>query len=165
MIIFSTMIGVDTFSWGKLILLKKEKWNDLISEIILKSDFFITHEVKKEFEHFFPDEIDLLNFVTVLAKMEIDYNASFIKGFDEADASLLEYSKSGDFMLITEDHLMINENISGGNQIIQLVDFFGILFEQEFISGKELYHLTKRLRKMTNITKKKEKEILNLRKA
>ena len=58
---------------------------------------------------------------------------------------------------------MINEGISGQMKIIQLADFFGLLLRSNFIDKREFYHLIKKLRKMRNITKRKEKWLMDLR--
>lgn len=158
------MIGIDTFSWGKLIFLKNKGWDQLIMEIIKKGSFFTTFEVKFEFEHRFPDYLFLLDYVTLYPKIDIDFGYYLSLGFDPADASLLEYNKKENNIIITEDHLMLDESISSGKNVIQLADYFGALFEEGFIKNREFYHLIRFLKKYKNITNKKEKELLDLRK-
>lgn len=157
------MIGIDTFSWYKLLRLQNEGWKPLISDVVKKSDFFITHEVKIELEHRFPEDNDLFEWVTTLPKLEFDKQDYKKKGFDAADASLLEYNRIKGFTIITEDFSMIDEGISGQMKIIQLADFFGLLVRSNFIDKSEFYHLIKKLRKMRNITKRKEKWLMDLR--
>ena len=60
------MIGVDTFSWYKLIRLRDEGWSELMIEILKTGAFFITHEVRREIEHHFPSEKRVFEFVIVL---------------------------------------------------------------------------------------------------
>lgn len=155
--------GIDTFSWGKLIFLKNDKFRTLIMEIIEKGNFFMTQEVKTEFEYRFANEIDLLKYITIFPQIEIDFTYYNDLGFDPADASLLEYSKDGDNIIITEDQLMLDESIANKRNIIQLADYFGLLFEAKFLDGREFYHIVKLLRNLRNISKKKEKELLALR--
>lgn len=158
------MLGIDTFSWGKLLLLKSNQYEPLILEIIKKGNIFITQEVKIEYEYRFPNELSLLKYITLFPKIEIDFKSYQLKGFDPADASLLEYSKNEANIIITEDQLMLNESISNKRNIIQLADYFGSLYETDFLVKREFYHIIKKLRNLRNITKKKEKELLDLRK-
>ena len=123
----------------------------------------MTYEVKKEFEYRFTNEKEMLNYITLYPKIEIDYKNYSLLGFDPADASLLEYSKNEVNVIITEDQLMLDHSIANKTNIIQLADYFGLLFEKEFLNRREYYHIIKRLRKLRNITLKKEKELLYLR--
>lgn len=157
------MFGIDTFSWYKLITLYEEPWRPLITEIIKTGDFFITHEVKKELEYRFSNYNDLIELVTIFPRLKIDFHWYDQKGFDPADASLIEYCKKG-YIIITEDQPMLAEGITEKQNIIQLADYFGLLLLLHFLSKKEYFHLIKKLRDMKNITKKKEKNLLNLRK-
>lgn len=155
------MIGIDTYSWHKLFKLRKEGWIDLIDEILEKSAIFITHEVKKELEYWFPGEKNIFKWFTILPIRNVQFSHFILKGFDPADASLLEYALLEGYQIITEDHPMLMEGVTLRQNIIQLADFFGILTKLGFITKKELYQLVKMLRKMKNITKKKESELLN----
>ena len=157
------MYGIDTFSWGKLIYLKNNNYEGLILEIIKKGNFFITHEVNEEFEYRFANEINLLNYITLYPQIEIDFKKYKWSGFDAADASLLEYNKIEANIIITEDHLMLAESITNRRNIIQLADYFGLLLEKEFLDRREFYHIIKLLRKLRNITERKEKELMDLR--
>jgi len=143
--------------------LRAEGWKDLIDEILEKSNIFITHEVKKELEYRFPEEKEIIDLLTILPARNVDFKSLLSKGFDPADASLLEYMLIDGYRIITEDHPMLMEGVTSKRNILQLADFFGILMKLGFISRRELYHLVKRMRKMKNITKKKELELLNLR--
>ena len=61
------MIGIDTFSWGKLIkLYKMKKWNEPIEKIIKETNWFVTVEGKKEFEHFYQNDLKLLDYGSIL---------------------------------------------------------------------------------------------------
>ncbi len=156
------MIGIDTYQWHKLFILRKEGWEDLINEILEKSDIFITHEIRKELEYRFPSEINVFEWLKILPIRNIKFSQFISKGFDLADASLLEYALIDGYKIITEDHPMLMEGVTLKQNILQLADFFGILMKLGFITKKELYHLIKILRKMKNITKKKESELLSL---
>ena len=157
------MIGIDTYSWYKLLLLLNEGWKDLIEEVLQSGQFFVTNEVKKEVEFRFKDQSHILRLVTILPLIDIDYDSYSKKGFDEADASLLEYNQRNGYLILTEDQAMIAEGVTENKTIIQLADFFGLLMRDGYVEAKEFYHIVKRLRKMRNITKKKEKELLEFR--
>ncbi|OLS19223.1 MAG: hypothetical protein HeimC3_46540 [Candidatus Heimdallarchaeota archaeon LC_3] len=157
------MIGIDTFSWFKLIELFSLDWKNLIYEIISKNPIFITHDVKEELDYRFSDETDLFKFISVFPRLNISFQKYLDKGFDNADASLLEYAEIKDYFVITEDHSMLQEGITSRIDIIQLAEFFSVLLTRDIITKKEYYHLIKFLRKMKNITKKKEKGLLRLR--
>ncbi len=155
------MIGIDTFSWGKLIKLRNEKWKDIVDEMIEETQFFITNSVKKEFEFRFPTELELLLKVAILPDIKHEkYRKWIIKGFDEADATLLEYSDLKEYRLITEDIPMLNEGITNKKNIIHLIDFFKELYYIDFITKTEFYQLIKTFREWKNITLKKEKLLM-----
>ncbi|MHA1168207.1 MAG: hypothetical protein ACTSP4_06495 [Candidatus Hodarchaeales archaeon] len=158
------MIGIDTFSCYKILRLQKEGWFDILSEILENEDFFITYDVRKELEYRFPSEMACFEKFIVLPRLNKKYDEYLARGFDPADASLLEYMEVKGLTLVTEDHPMLNEGITLKKNVIQLADFFGLIAIQGFISYNELYHLVKYLRKLKNITKRKEKELLNLSK-
>lgn len=154
------MFGIDTFAWFKLIYLKNNGWEELIKEILDVGAFFITHDVKKEFEHFFPDELDLLNRVDIYKVTDEEKKKFSNEKFDEAEVSLLVFTDKKDYVIITEDHPMLDEGISSKKNIIQLVDYFRILNRGNFLSNREFYHLVKKLRAMKNITQDKEKKMI-----
>jgi uncharacterized protein YaiI (UPF0178 family) len=99
----------------------------------------------------------------ILPRIEFDSTKYIKRGFDPADASLIEYHKKEDYLIITEDHPMLDEGIKEDRKIIQLVDYFALLMLEGFLNKREFYHLIKKFRKMKNITNRKEKEILGLR--
>lgn len=157
------MIGIDTFSWFKIFNLFNSGWKIILTEIIENLPIFITHEVKKEFMYRFKDNMYILEKLTILPTLNNNFQYYLSKGFDPADASLLEYSHNKENLIVTEDHLMLEEGVTNRNNILHLGEFFGILFLNNHITRKELYHLIKTLRKIKNITIKKEKELLKLR--
>jgi hypothetical protein len=155
------MIGIDTFSWGKLIKLYNiDEWKEPIKKIIENIDWFITVEGRKEFEHFYVDNLELLShgtIVPILGTKIIEYQN---KGFDANDASLLEYADERGFRIITEDRPMILEGVTSEKNIIFLIDFFSELTENyNYFSTKELYHLVKIFRKWRNIKEDKAQAI------
>ena len=151
------MIGIDTYSLQKLFLLRQMiEWKHIIEELIEQVDFFITVEGKKEFEYRFPEDLDVLNKITILPILNEHYLEYIKRQFDPTDASLLEYADLRDYRLITEDRLMLAEGITLKKNIVCLIDFFKELADgYAFFSKKELYHLVKIFRKWKNISKKK----------
>lgn len=151
------MIGIDTFSWGKIIRLHKMKsWTNLIDEAMQSVDWFVTVEGKKEFEHFHSEHITFLEYGTILPVLDERYNHYISKGFDPNDASLLEYVDVLNYRIITEDRPMLLEGVTSKRNIICLIDFFSELaYAHKFLTKKEMYHLTKLFRSWKNISKEK----------
>ena len=150
------MIGIDTLSWGKFFDLFSTNWKDLVHEILLSLDIFITIEVRKELIHHYQEQlsfIEKLKVYPILNKTLRDY---LLKGFDLADATLLEYSELPDYVIITEDNEMLLEGITDKNNVMQLYDLLLELSKHQLISKKEMHHLTKYFRKNRNITHRKE---------
>ena len=160
------LIGIDTCTWEKIFdLMSKEVWKPLIFELLNHLNIFITVEVQRELFHFHNEEeailklIETLKIYPVLNETLQEYQK---RGFDIADASLLEYSEQDDYMIITEDGGMLAEGITDKNNILSLIDLLLALFNQGLITRKEMYHLTKYLRKNRNIRKSKEGYALDL---
>ncbi len=154
------MIGIDTCSWSKIILLINQGWKELIEECLENIQFFITRPVERELLYFYPDYTNLWGKGAILPKLNRNIEYYLNKGFDEADASLLEYAEMSQYQLITEDGGMLAENIVGESRIIQLSDFFQRLEELDLINRTEYYHLIRWMGKNQNITKRKEKFLL-----
>ena len=159
---YPTMIGIDTFSWGKIIRLRKNGWNDFIIEMLKEGNFFITHEVKKEYEHFYKDQSDLLEYIDILPTLNQRIEFYTLQNFDLADATLLEYTDIKKHRICTEDKPMLIEGTTSKHNIIQLADLFGEFYRNDFISAREFYQLIKILKKWKNISKKKEKQLKEL---
>ena len=102
----------------------------------------------------------MLEFITILPTLNKYYLIYLKKGFDPADVSLLEYSDK--YLILTEDHPMLLEGITDRRNIIQLADYLGDLYLNDFLTAKEFYHLIRTFRKWRNIKKKKEKQLLAL---
>ncbi len=156
------MIGIDTFSWYKLLRLCDTGWKDVITEILEAGNFFITYDVRDELEYRFSEEKHYFQKVATLPRLNKSFNDYISRGYDTADASLLEYVEIKGYAVITEDQPMLNEGITKKLDLIQLADFFGSLMLQGVITRRELYHLVKFLRKIKNITKRKAEELLEL---
>ena len=59
------MIGIDTYSWYKLITLYESDWKDLVTKFLITYKVFITHEVKVEFMYRFPMYENLIKLITI----------------------------------------------------------------------------------------------------
>ena len=146
------MIGKDTFSWNKIILLLHSEWRATIEEILDKYDFFITTEGRKEFEYRFEKEKDLLDKITIFPVINTELFQINCKKYDPTDSSLLEYSELKGYRIITEDRPLLEEGITRKKNIIQLLDFFyEIYMKDEFLTKREMYHLIKQFRKWKNV--------------
>lgn len=148
--------GIDTYSWQKLITLYENGWKSAIISILVNYHIFVTHEVKKEFLHRFAKFEFLLDYVTHLPKLGINFQLYKISGFDTADASLIEYSKQENRIIITEDHPMLSLVNNENSVFIQLIDFFLIINQTGGITNNQFYRLVQFFRKIKNITKRKE---------
>ena len=157
------MIGIDTFSWQKLIRLSDEGWKDIIDHFIDTINIFTTTSGKKEFMYRFPDRIELLDRIIIFPHLHSEIFQEYLIKFDEADASLLEYSSSKGYRIITEDRPMLEEGMMRNQNIVQLLDFFYELYAKyEFFSMNEIIKLIKIFRKWRNIKERKSRYYLNL---
>ncbi|MCY3412047.1 MAG: hypothetical protein INQ03_10490 [Candidatus Heimdallarchaeota archaeon] len=150
---------IDTFSWGKISKLSKEGWRSTMLNIFANTNIFITHEVIKEISHFKTDDQEFLERVTILPRIDIDYQSYNTINFDDADASLIVYHLRKKFIVITEDHPMLALSRVNNLDFIQLGDFFSICNRWDLLSYNDIIKLIRALRKMRNITKYKEKKM------
>lgn len=153
------MIGIDTFSWQKILLLRKEKqWQLAMDDLIQQLDCFITVEGKIEFEYRFSEDLNILNHISILPVLKSARYYEYLKDFDAADASLLEYNEKRDYRIVTEDRPMIAKGVTSKKNIIYLIDLFYEFYKiYAFFSSKEMYQLVDIFRKWKNISKKKAK--------
>ncbi|PWI46588.1 hypothetical protein CEE45_16130 [Candidatus Heimdallarchaeota archaeon B3_Heim] len=163
-LVFQTMFGVDTLSWFYILLLRDNGFSNLISRIMERKEFMITHDVHKELLHRFPDEEVFFRNVTILPRLNKHFNKFLKQCFDEADASLLEYGEFSGYPIITEDHPMLLENtMNGALKALHIADYFGFLLLEGEISPNELYQVVRLFREWKIIPKQKAKRILRLR--
>ena len=155
------MIGIDTITWQKLIRLRRTKWKLIIQEMIMEMNFFIMTEGKKEFEHRFSEDLDVLDEITILPLLKgPDYVKFLQAGLDSNDASLLEYAIQKKYRIVTEDYPMLAQGVSDQQNIEQLVDFCKeLLVKDNYFSLREFRQLVMEFRKWKNITKKKENKL------
>ena len=119
----------------------------------------ITHEIQKEVVYrryaCQSEKIQVLP-----TKPNQIYKDAKSLGFDEADASMMSILiKKDTYWGVTEDQPLITFGRSFELNIMQLIDFFQFLVKSDILSKNILYKITRDLRKMKNITKKKEKYI------
>ena len=154
---------IDTCTWLKLDLLNEDQVF-IPNKLYQWADIEITHQILKEIEYY--DCITFQKEETRIVPIENQhiYNEALELNFDEADASILgSGKKTSEYVLISEDGPLLEYARINNFKAFQLIDLFRILFQKNLIESRELYHLTKYLREMKNITKKKEKSILKYR--
>jgi predicted nuclease of predicted toxin-antitoxin system len=156
------MIGLDTFSWYKLISFYNNEWKKEMTNFLTEYQVFITHEVKIEYSYRYPKYLFLLDLISILPRKRslIEYDR---KKFDVADITLLEYAESTDYLIITEDQPMLAQGVTRKRNILQFSDLLALLYIGNIIDSKDYYQMVKKLREMKNITKKKEKSLMNIR--
>lgn len=154
------MLGIDTFTWTKIFWLMDEGWRDAFEELLAQMPFFITEDMIRELKHFHPTSEKKWSNGNILKRRNITFSDYIRMGFDEADASLLEYSELPEYTIITEDRPMLAQNVYKQNNIIQLVDLIKIYYDQGYFTKKEYRFIITWLRKKRNIGKKKEKQLL-----
>jgi hypothetical protein len=88
------------------------------------------------------------------------YNEAILLKLGEADASILSLdTKSEDSIIISEDGGILEFARSHGFAILQLIDLFSLMEQQNILNKRELYKITRKLRELKNITKKKQKKV------
>lgn len=154
------MIGIDTYSWTKIFLLFEDSWNEILTELLHNTQFFITKDVEIELEYFHHSYEDVWKSGAIFPRLNKNFSYYIKLGFDEADCSLLEYSELPEHTIITEDGPMLDLNVYNRNNIIQLADFFALFFRDEYLSKNEFKLLTKWLKDNKNIKDKKFKRLV-----
>lgn len=150
------MIGVDTYSWRKIIRFLNSDWKVAFEDIINQINLFITVEGKKEFEYRFPDHLYLLDKIIILPLLNTNQFSEYFMNFDSNDSSLLEYAKHNSHRLITEDYPMLEQAITDKLNAVQLIDFlFELYINYNFFTDTEMKRLIRTLREWRNIKKKK----------
>ena len=154
------MIGIDTLSWAKLAYLFSTDKEKFVRTMLGLGDYFITHEVLAELRHHLPDYAELYEPIAILPSLKMKTAGYLETGFDVADASLLEYADLRKCLVITEDQQMLELGRASKQKTIQLADFIKYFYTRNFITHREFYQIIKILRRLKNITIKKEKLLL-----
>lgn len=155
------MIGIDTFSWTKIFLLFDAEWADLLTELISETRFFITTDVEKELRHFHTENESIWRSGAILPRLNRSFSTYRLNGFDDADASLLEYAELPEYTIVTEDTPMLSENVVKRSNLIQLIDLFRKYYENNLLTSKEYRKLIHWFREKRNITKRKAEKLLS----
>ncbi len=154
---------IDTCTWLKLDLLNENQAfnpNYLYEWIEIE----ITHQILKELEYYNCNSFQKEKTKIIPIENEKIYQNALTVNFDDADASLLSCGKKSSIsIIVSEDGLLLEYARIHNYFALQLIDLLQILTTKRFIAPRNLYHLTKLLRELDNITKKKEKEILKYR--
>jgi len=149
---------IDTFSWKKLGIIEKQE--NILNSLYDAVNVCITHEILKEIKHFQLTTCDSSRVHILPTKQNRIYQDSKTLGFDEADASLISnIIKTEEYIGVTEDQPLLSYGTKNGFNIMQLLDLFQFLTAHNKLTKNSLYNITKELRNLKNITKKKEKDM------
>ncbi|MBN2156212.1 MAG: hypothetical protein JW776_09225 [Candidatus Lokiarchaeota archaeon] len=149
-------IIVDTFSWKKLGILENKL--KILDSLYNSVNVCITHEILKEINHFQLSSCDIARTQILPTQINRMYQDSTSLGFDEADASLISnLDRTKEFLGVSEDRPLLSLGTRYGAKIIQLIDLCQFLTAQNILTKNDLYTITKELRYLKNISKKKEK--------
>jgi len=152
------MLAIDTCSWFKIHMLERELNISIVSTLLNRFKLFFTHELLTEFRKFFPNYLWIVEYCAVLPKRNIVFSSFLKEGFDEADASLLEYASEKEYFVVSEDPKMLRY-VRLGFQLLQLADLIAVLYKKKFLSKQVTKRIIKFLRTKRNITKKKHKDL------
>jgi len=154
-------IFIDTYSWAKIDILVDASYIDL-NNLYQKFEICTTHDVLEEIQYREIKSCQIHNLQIYPIKNKRIYEDVIIQQFDKADASLLSFgSRKGDSIIVSEDKPLLELGKSYRIEIIQLIDFFRILTKLNLFTKNQLFKINRELRKLKNISKKKEKEIKN----
>ena len=160
-------LGVDTNTWLKIFRIEKE-FNNILDIAIMKFNIFLTHDVLEECLFHAPDRRDFFKKMTIFPKLSKSFQYYKSLGFDNADASLLEYADENippitdnKYIIITEDPAMLKFNVYGKLRIIKFIDWLNRLHDFQMLTKNQLTILTNFLFRSRNITKRKKTRILN----
>lgn len=160
-------LGVDTNTWLKIFRIEKD-FNKILDSTIIKFNVFLTHDVLEECLFHAPDRREFFKKMTIFPKLNKLFQYYKSLGFDNADASLLEYADENihpiageKYIIITEDPAMLKFNVYGKLRIIKFIDWLNRLYDIQMLTKKQLTFLTNFLFKSRNITKRKKDRILS----
>ena len=148
------MFGIDTCSWLKLDLLANSGWDSTVTMLFNELELFTTHEVVEELNRFLSHRKGWLKRITIRTHDQKTFSHFAGDVFDPADASLLSLTQVKDVIIITEDPVMLAENVFLRENVIQLIDLFSLLFQENRISQQDFNRLLSFFRKKRNITKR-----------
>ena len=154
------MFGIDTMAWTKLFMLYDLDIGKPLTLLLSETQFFITKDVEKELYHYYPSKEKKWGSGAIFPRLSRSFQKYISKGFDEADASLLEYAEDPEHIIITEDGEMLAENVTKRNNIIHLIDMVKIYHEERLLSKREFREVLVWFRKKKNITKRKYEKFL-----
>lgn len=150
---------IDNCTWIKLETLHNLKIFDIMT-LYEWAEIIITHAILKEIRYF-KVTICQINqtIIKPVGNREIFDEAISLK-LGEADASILSLgAKTEHSIIISEDGGVLEFARSHGFAILQLIDLFSLMEQQNIITKRELYKITRKLRELKNFTKKKQKKV------
>jgi len=150
---------IDTCSWIKFDYLQDKKIVDT-GILYQYADVAITHEVLAEIGYFKVSSVKIDKTKILPIKNNEIYISAMKLMFDRADASILSNgSRDSSTLIVSEDRALLTYATIHRFTCVQLIDLFRILTETNLISRNKLLKLSNILRKLRNITKRKEKSI------
>ncbi len=152
-------ILIDTCSWLKIDSLIDEH---LFSAKILYdfASINITHDVVTELEHYHAKSWIKEKTKIIPIKDKRIFDEAIVLEFDTADASILSNgSKDASWVIVSEDHLLLECAQLYNLKAMQLIDLMKVLVNQEVISKNILFKINRFCRKARNITEKREKQV------
>ncbi len=158
------MIGVDTYSWRKILLLRDEtKYSEGIMNLIYGVDLFLTRHGLEEFKYRFKKDTEILKHVTILPVLGGIRYKELVQEFDENDASLLEYCLIKGYRIVSEDRPMLMYGYHRRLNISPLIDFlFETGLKYDYFNKNEIYDLIRVFERWKNISKRKRKQLKKL---
>jgi hypothetical protein len=149
----------DTCTWIKLNELQDNRIFDC-TILYTYTKIAITHMILEEI-NYHNLSVCNTNYISIkpVGNEKIFYEAKEFE-LDDGDASLLSNgSKENDTIIISEDGGVLEFARAYRFVHMQLIDLFALLEKHNILTKKKLFQLTRTLRNMKNITKKKQKLI------
>ncbi|MHA1732674.1 MAG: hypothetical protein ACTSU5_12085 [Promethearchaeota archaeon] len=149
---------VDTCTWLKIDKLQSRNKYDH-RDFYSLATLHVTHDVVDELIHYGCNSWKREKTRAIPIGNEAIFREALDLNFDTADASILSNgTKDDNLVIVSEDRALLKFAEMYKFSAVQLIDLFR-LFTPEHFSKRDLYNLTKALRELRNITKKKEKEM------
>ena len=158
-------LGIDTCTWLKITHFGSDPV-DVFRLVTEGFQIFTTEDVLRECLFHLPEKEEFFKDLELFKRLDNKFEYYRKLGFDEADASLLEYSdtEANDnpdhaYVIITEDPQMLLQNTFGSLKVIRLIDWLVQLGRQTLLEERSLARIAKRLYDTRNITKRKLKAV------
>jgi hypothetical protein len=154
-------IIIDTGTWIKLdTLLKMDKIDQkFIDSLYTFFKIIITPEIEDELVYFQLKSWNKKRTYCIPIEDKKLMEIALADGFDNADASIFGLKERNNSIILTEDRPLHPYGKMHGLNFKFFIEFLQVLFSEELIERRELYHLNKILYEIRNINKKTYKII------